>query len=59
MKKRDRLPDYLLNFFDQLVNKISALLLRKINVLVIFDMGDFFKNFFVSRNTEILIKSNF
>ena len=49
----DRLPDYSL---DKFVNKFSALLLCKINFLDIFDVGDFFQIFVVSRSTEILIE---
>ena len=43
----------------QFVNNFSALLLCKINVLVFFDTGHFFQIFVISRNTEILIESNF
>ena len=56
------LPDYLLHnsFLNKFVNNFLALLLlRKINVLDIFDMGDFFQIFVVSRTTKVLIESNF
>ena len=48
------------NFFSLFVNNFSAsFLLCKKNVLGIFDMGDFIQIFVISRNTEILIESNF
>ena len=46
-------------FFYQFVDNFSALLLCKINVLDIFDTGNFFQIFVISRSTEILIESNF
>ena len=57
--KNDKLPHYLLynNFFNQFFNNFLALLLCKIKVLIIFDMGDFFHVFVISRTTEILIES--
>ena len=59
--KKDRLPDYLLKnyFVYQFFNNFSALLLYKINFLHFFDTGDFFQIFVISRNTEILIESNY
>ena len=44
-------------FFYILVSNFSALLLFKMNVLDILDMGDFFQ--ILSQSTEILIESNF
>ena len=54
----DTLPDYLLNnyCFYKLIDNFSELLLCKINVLDIFDIGDFFQIFVLSRNTEIVIE---
>ena len=49
--KKGRLPNYLLNnFFIPLINinKFSALLSCKKNVLDSFDVGDFFQIFFIS-----------
>ena len=58
--KKGMLPEHLSNiFFYLFVNKFSALLLCKINVLDIFNMGDFFQIFVISRTIEILIESNF
>ena len=59
--KKDGLPDNLLKnyFFYQFVSNFLALLLCKINVLDIYDMGDSIQIFFTSWNTEILIESNF
>ena len=53
MKKKDKLPDYLLNsyFVYQFVHNFSALLLCQINILHFLDLEDFFK-FFLHR--EIL-----
>ena len=60
MKKKDRLPDYLLynSFVYQFFTNFSALLMYEINVLVFLGMGDFFLFFFISRNTGIMIESN-
>ena len=58
-KREGYLIMYVLNIFYQFVKYFSALLLCKINVLDIFDMGDFFQILFVSQSTEILIESNF
>ena len=46
-KKMDRLLDYLSNNYIvyQFFNNFSALLLCKINVLDLFDVGNFFKCF--------------
>ena len=60
--KKNKSPDHLLrNFFlYQILNIFSALLLLcKINVLEVFDKGDFFQIFVISRSTKILIESNF
>ena len=58
-KKKDGLPNYLLNsFVYQFVDNFPALLC-KINVLDFFNMDDFFQIFVILRNTEILIESNY
>ena len=46
-------------FFYQFFENFLALLSRKMNLLEIFDMGDFLKIFYISRNNKILIKWNF
>ena len=45
--------------FINFLNNVSTLLLCKINLLDIVDIGDFFQIFIISRSTEILIRSNF
>ena len=59
MANKDGLTDYVLinYFFYQFDNNFLVLLLYKINVFNIFDVGDFFQIFVISRSTEILIKS--
>ena len=61
MKKRiGYLPDYSVNnFLNHFYSNFPALLLCKIKVFDIFIMVDCFKDFIISRSTEILIKSNF
>ena len=46
-------------FFYQFINNLSKLLLGKKIVPDIFDVGNFFQIFIVSRSTKILIESNF
>ena len=46
-------------FFKQFINNFSALLLCEINIMDIFDMGNFFQIFVISRSTEILIEPKF
>ena len=61
-EKINTLPDYLFNsslvyqFFN---NFLALLLLYKINFLDFFDTGDFFQFFFISRNTKILMETNY
>ena len=59
--KNCKLLDYLLNnsFVYYFVNKFPALLLCKINVLDFFDIGNFFRIFFITQNFKILIESNY
>ena len=45
-------------FIEQFVHNFAALLC-KINVLDIFDTGDFFYIFVILQSTEILMESNF
>ena len=44
---------------NEFVNNFQELLLSKLNVLDMFDMGNFFQIFVISRNTDIIIESNF
>ena len=59
-RKKDRLPDYLLNnnFVDEFVDNFLTLFC-KMNVLVYFDMRNFFQIFLISRSIELLIDSNY
>ena len=58
--KNGRLLNYLLgnNFFNRVVENFSELL-RKVNILDILNLVNFWKIFVVMQNTEILIESNF
>ena len=59
MKKRIGYLMFLNNYFvHQFVDNFPSLLLRKINAIDFIDMNDLKKNF-ISRNTEILIESNY
>ena len=59
-QKNGRLLNYLLgnNFFNRVVENFSELL-RKVNILDILNLVNFWKIFVVMQNTEILIESNF
>ena len=59
-KRISNLIIYYNNYFlYQLISNFAALLLCKMNFFGFFDIGDFFQIFVTSRNTKILMETNY